>query len=620
VGSAPDHEPSVVGNGDAATQWVLVRQTPRIEQLGLDAGVAELRHIDAQERTRIRAAEAVFDRFGAKWGHTEMIRRAMALDAAVDALREAQLRALGALNQADIARVQSAFVHFVEHVASWPVLRQQMTGHPAAVASSVVQLPPLAACRGFAADTGRVVVAFVEQQGRPPVLAAMRRDEHGQMLGEAHDLVALVNATVEACELFSSAELVAAEDALLEAGRGLLSVQAEVLYGYPAFAPAPFDPLGVGRLELEPIGVTKVTTVMYALEVARTRLASWRPETAPREPGAAGIEPSADDTTFARAASAVETDPRPEPADATTGDEAIELSIGDESRPEGATQQPVAEHTEPHATRSEPSPPRPSQPIPPPAVDLRGPLEEALALSEDAERRWFEALGQSMSGDAGDLKRRMQSLLRALTSEIQAAADRDTASGLSAVLPELPLGADDANRLEVDPGGQQRTTQHGIGLIAVVENLVQALKELDRPTAVQVQFPSGAATTWWSPDVFTRIRDAAKLAIRFSDDPSGAAASERTNMLDRSLAAWIGGLPEAAAMYLVCALDATAERQGPLAAAFETLCSLMARLVAGTPVPLDTLVPVIYFWLQEVQRRTEEASPGEDGRPGWMEA
>ncbi len=67
-GAAPDDRDAVSHDSDATTRWVLVRQTPKTDELGLDAGVTELRDIDAEERAHILAAEAVFDRFGAHSG------------------------------------------------------------------------------------------------------------------------------------------------------------------------------------------------------------------------------------------------------------------------------------------------------------------------------------------------------------------------------------------------------------------------------------------------------------------------------------------------------------------------------------------------------------------------
>lgn len=163
--------------------WVLVRQVPKNDDLGLNAGFTELRDVDPEERARILAAEAAFDRFGAKWGHTEMVRRAMAVSDAVDGFYLAHLRSLEAVNQADLERVRSAFVQFTRHVASWVAAGQQMTGDLGQLASAVAQSPALHACLVFASDAARVAVTFA-QQGRSSVLAATRRDESGRQVGD----------------------------------------------------------------------------------------------------------------------------------------------------------------------------------------------------------------------------------------------------------------------------------------------------------------------------------------------------------------------------------------------------------------------------------------------------
>lgn len=75
TGGAAEDQAGAADDGDAGTTWVLVRQVPKRDDLGLNGTITELRDLDAGERERIRAAEAVFDRFGAKWGHTEMVQR-----------------------------------------------------------------------------------------------------------------------------------------------------------------------------------------------------------------------------------------------------------------------------------------------------------------------------------------------------------------------------------------------------------------------------------------------------------------------------------------------------------------------------------------------------------------
>jgi hypothetical protein len=605
AGGAPEDPARVAHDDDAGMTWVLVRQVPKNDDLGLNAGFTELRDVDPEERARILAAEAAFDRFGAKWGHTEMVRRAMAVSDAVDGFYLAHLRSLEAVNQADLERVRSAFVQFTRHVASWVAAGQQMTGDLGQLASAVAQSPALHACFVFASDAARVAVTFA-QQGRSSVLAATRRDGSGRQVGDAHDAVALVNRTVQACEAFASAELVAAEADLLAAGRVLLSLQAEIVYGFPALAPPLTDAAQGRQLELRTIGVAKVTPVMYALEIAARRLAAWRAQTPAGEAEAAPSDTLVSQPAGATGPSAVtENDERL----ARARDEVSETAVADESAPHSTAAQPDVDRVGDNKTPPGAAPESMSPITPPRPIDLGGLLEEVLAFSDEAQQRWFEALGRTMHGDVRDLQGRMQSLLVALNAEIQARAAADAARGFSPELPALPLDAHDANRLEVDAEGQQRVTQYGIGLIAVVSNVVRALEELDQPTAVQVQLPSGAAMLWWSPDVFTRVREAAKLAIRLFRDPLADSAAGRTNTVELAVAAWLAGLPEAAALYVVCSLDAAVERNGPLAAAFDTLHSIVSRLLEGTPASVDTLVAVTNFWLQELNRRAQAAAP-----------
>lgn len=610
-GGAAENQAGATDDGGADTTWVLVRQVPKRDDLGLNATITELRDLDAGERERIRAAEAVFDRFGAKWGHTEMVRRAMAFWDALDDLHLAQLRSFGAVNQADLERLRSVLLQFTDHITSWVAAGQQMTGEPGQVASFVAHSPDLQACLDLARDAARVTVSFARQQADSVVLVVMRQDERGAQMGDAYDAAALVNTTVKACEAFASAELVTAEADLLAAGRILLSLQAEIVYGFPALAPPLFDAAHARTLQLISIGVPKVAPVMYAMEVAAKRLAAWRAQSEADQAAPGGM--STDDTAAVTAASAVTAhDGRVGPAP----NEVTETPVSDEGGPEATAPQPEVDHRDGQTNPPE-SHLQDTSPITwRPPLDLRGLFEEAVSVSGEAEQRWCEALGQKMAGDVDDLRQRMRSLLMGLSAEIQKTVAADTAGGLSPTLPALPLGSHDANALKLDPAGQQRASQHGVGLVDVIENLVRALEELDRPRAVQVQFPSGVATTLWSPDVFTRVREAAKLAIRFMEEPSADSAATKISMMDFGVTAWLAGLPEAAALYVICSLDPAVERYGPLAAAFNTLQSIVARLVAGTPVSLDALVPVTIFWLQEVERRAQaDRRSGRDATP-----
>jgi hypothetical protein len=67
--------------------------------------------------------------------------------------------------------------------------------------------------------------------------------------------------------------------------------------------------------------------------------------------------------------------------------------------------------------------------------------------------------------------------------------------------------------------------------------------------------------------------------------------------------AWTAGLPEAAIVYLVGALDPATEAAGALAEAFASLLATARALAVGDRVSLDAVVPLARFWLEELERR-----------------
>lgn len=591
--------------------WVLIRQTPKMPALGLDATFSEIREVAQEEHDRLVAAEKVFDRFGNTWGHTEMIRRAHAFFAAVDALFAASARTHGIVNQSDLDRVRWALTEFARHVADWS---EAGVHNPApsiaTTAASVRTVGPVSTCVAISAREEQTSVAIVPDERGTFTLVVLRTDE-GHLGGPYPDGVSLVTEASAQAQALADEELLEAENDLHDAGRILMSPVAEVVYGYPALAPAPLA--SSGTLAIKSIGFYKVAPVMHALEVARKH--RRRPSGAVSDPVTTSESgaPHSDEQRLGHPAVTSDNNRSEKPSGADGESPAVESyqrrNPSDASTAsEGPTQPPAPEG-------SNDDPPQPETSPHPAPVDLEGLLNEAITMSSETEERWFAALAGGVDGEIRDLQSRLGSVISALAATAHAHDAVARQRGAPIALPGAPLSKRDANELQVEPDDARRAVQRALALVASLEALVRALAELEQPTVTRIRLPSGAMTSWWSPDAFTRARNAARLALRLADD-SGDTQASRERMLDDAVLAWAAGLPEAAALYLAQGLNGDSERGGALGPAYQTLTVIASRLGAGTPVPLEATIPIVDFWLSEVHRRWRAgANDGQRGEP-----
>lgn len=576
---------------ESAPRWVLVRDTPAIPDLGLDSRVEVVRDVDHEEWERLRGAEAAFDRFGDAWAHTQMIRHAQVFAASTAELWTSRARASGMVNPADVERVRWAFLEFAKLVVSWA---RESNDHAdadvAGVAREVLDSAPLMTCALMVEDPPKVVLFVATKPTGEPVLAVARSDELGNVTGDTYDATMLVDSAVRSAQRLADIELVSAETTLLAAGSTLMSLLSDIVYGAPALSSAPFDPIGTRQLQLAHVGVAKVAPVMYAVDVARRRRGAA--QASPPRKGGEGPDLVTGESV---------TEPPPSGADGVTG-EGDQAAGGGSESPSSADPRTISE-----AESVDPSTMSEAARSP---IDLGGLLREVVTIPREMEKRWFSALAAGMTEDANDLRARIQSLVTALAARAAVESAIEEARGESTALPGVPLSYEDANLLEGDPDAERERMQHGLALVRVVVNLVDALNELNQPSAVAFDRTARSATAWWSLDVFTRVADSAALAVRVADGDPDDDETYRGRMLDNALRAWASSLPEAAAVYTVQALDAERERAGPLCRAYETLVEIATRLAEGRRVKMSATLPVTDFWLQEIFRRRRAARHG----------
>lgn len=541
--------------------WDLFRQA----DLGHTVELTRLRGLRPDEYERLRDAERMFDAFGPDWPHAVVIRDANAVIEAVAPLRSEFSRHLGLVSVATLDRLRWTFGQFAKHMIDW-ARRLQATGLPEVADPAAVEVLELL--------EGRVLPQQFELHAEPGRDRALRLLLKGSELGQddSIDLEVVVRRGVSVAGVLGGAQLRAAEPELLIAGRSLLDVQAEVLYGKPVLLPSGSPGRGAGEtLSLTPqsLGVHKVAPVLAACARARAMASDQEHEVAP-------ADQVPDPHRLLSVATAQGTDPVRPPA--------------------GAAPPPAPGEEADEATPLDP-------------VDVQAFLHSVTRITRATEQRWSDALAECLSEDIDLMRAQAASLLAVLYRRIARRQTTNEVEGFSTLLPAIPLEAPVANSLQLDAEGQQRVMQRNLATVHGVHEVLQALDALSEPTSATLDLATGTVSAWWSQRGFTRVIDAAQLALRAEagDDLEDDA---RTSIILRlAEAAWAHGMVEASAIYIVDLLDRGAEEAGPLAGAYATLSRAADTLGKGARVSTDVLVPLVRFWLDEVAGRLPDTQP-----------
>jgi hypothetical protein len=562
--------------------WRLCRQVP--PQRGLPGELTFVREVNNEERSRLLEAERLLDRHGAGRPFERIVRSGRATAANCDALVTALSRASGVLNPADLNRVAWSLAAFAKDVTVW---LEAVSAAPelADVLASASAVPAVASCRRLASPDAPRIVVHLDPAGEP--LVAVAGDEASNdepILGVVH----LVTAALASISAVDDAQLTAIEPQLLVAGALVMGTLAEVVYGQPVLlrhegrTTATASTPAKRHMTVHSVEVWKVAPVLLACAAARQAAIDQ----------AAGVQHDTLDQDPAHAGVAIE----PQiavPAPTVTGDPDTSEAGGPVS-----TAQHVASASVDAA----------------PLDDVEAFLVEATNFALTTEQRWSGALGAAIGEDAADVRARGESVLGAVYQQILRDDAHVCAAGYSTRLPSIPLTVDDANGLQLAPKGQQQVTQREVASIQVVQSLLQALSALQGPTHRRLDLRSGRVSSWWRQDVFVRVHEQSALAARTILLAPLEPSAWRELAEVRAQQAWDLGMVEAAGVYLVNALDPEVEATGPLARAHVVLREAAARVASGTAVPLDALVPLVVFWLEELQRRAAATSGGAGAR------
>jgi hypothetical protein len=229
-------------------------------------------------------------------------------------------------------------------------------------------------------------------------------------------------------------------------------------------------------------------------------------------------------------------------------------------------------------------------------ADVAAFVHEATSLAQSTEQRWSEALGTTIGDDIKDLAARANSLLVSMGRRV-------INEGGGPALPAIPLTPKTANELLLAPTDDQREFQHAIAVILVMLELTQAIDSLSRPTSMRIDVLQGTASSWWTQHGFNHVQYTAEMTSRVITESASEAGLTRQAAALLAQAAWTAGLPEAATVYVIRALDPVTEAAGPLASAYSTLAQTGKRIGAGDQVSLASVVPLTRFWLDELARR-----------------
>jgi hypothetical protein len=532
---------------EESESWSLVRTTSPIPELGLATTLNEIRRLEASEHQRVIEAEELLNRFGPTWPHTTAVRLAGAITQALDRLEKGRALAGGQVNESDLNRLSEALGTFAEHLTGWVVDASSTPGPIGDAASAASVTMPVVFCQRIAGGDIPVLVA------RQPRQVGMRLDGCPEV-----SPIWLAKASLDACRSVADTELVEAEPSILAAGAVIMGLRAEVVWGEPTILLTPNAPSETLSLTPQPVEWRRVEPILIACAIARKALNQSSEGHAPT--GRATDQPPV-----------VPGLPPESPSEPSDGG----VSTAPEQGPSGEDS---------------------SIDPPPELADIAAFVHEATSLAQSTEQRWSDALGAAIGDDIKDLAARAHSLLVSMGRRV-------INEGGGPELPPIPLTPEAANELSLTPNDDQREFQHAIAVILVMLELKQAIDSLSRPTSVRIDLLQGTASSWWTQHGFNHVQYRAEIASRVVTESASESGLTRQAAALLAQAAWTAGLPEAATVYVVRALDPVTEAAGPLAGAYSTLAETGRRLGAGDQVSLASVVPLTRFWLDELARR-----------------
>ncbi|MFI6553735.1 hypothetical protein ACWGBY_03325 [Streptomyces griseus] len=375
---------------------------------------------------------------------------------------------------------------------------------------------------------------------------------------------------------FVAAEILSSYRGKIEdAGRVILGLYGEVLYGHPVLALK--GELQAGNLSLTPVENPNLEGILRAADSAASMLTQ-------------------DEHAQDQVRKTINEAPSPENSNVNTSD--------------STTTQEIT------------------------ASDLRSLLHHVGKLSSNVEKAWSLALDGERHEIHGEMLGEWFSFAESLQSYI-AKQYSATGKGLEGqAMMVFPL---DAQHFGSTPATlSDALDESGVAEVYAMRNLLHLLRGLQQPTIREMNLVTGEETTWWESGAFSQVRRAADLAIRVvhrRDDLVAAqiessGGSEETAVPVSDESAFLhaqlcrmslyDGLPEATVVYAALALRKLAASMGCMsndgAAVVETIASIDSRWRAPVEVtlnlaekigngfvpPLESIVNMGNFWSDEI--------------------
>ncbi|MGP3635729.1 hypothetical protein ACTU45_20595 [Streptomyces sp. 24-1644] len=557
-------------------------------------GLFFIRDIESAEKLLIDESMTLLRSFAANWDWTKASDSLTRIRAVIADCVESTQKANGNFSENDRTILSRTVKESAEVISSWPerILRdesrhlgvdsesreriaeaarraldpsqivsvlQRIAQHPHDSLISLAQAP---------AAAGGGYVAYFEKE----VLKEAGVENPANWLVEEVFTRGLAQLQLVAAEILTSYR-----GKIEDAGRVILGLHGEVLYGHPVLVLKSELQAGGGNLSLTPVENPNLEGILRAVDSAASVL-------------------SQNDHAQGQVRNPIDEIPSPKPSNPTSSDSA-------------ATQEITAS-------------------------DLRSLLHHVGKLNTDMEKAWSSALDGERHKTHGEMLAKWFSFAESIKSYItqQYVATGEGREGQA--MRVFPL---DAQHFGSVPATlPDALSESGVAEVYAMRNLLHLLRGLQQPTIREVNLVTGEEITWWESGAFSQVRRAADLAIRIvhrRDDlvatqvkSSGrpeeteVPVSEESAFLYAQLCrmSLYDGLPEATVVYAALALRSVAASMGCTGndgagvveaigridsswkAPAEVTLNLAANIGNGGVPALESIVNMGNFWADEI--------------------
>ncbi|WP_327390376.1 hypothetical protein OG728_20870 [Streptomyces microflavus] len=424
------------------------------------------------------------------------------------------------------------------------------------------------------AEAGGGYVAYFDKE----VLKAAGVEQPGNWIVDEVITLGLAQLQLLAAEILTSYR-----EKIEDAGRVILGLHGEVLYGQPALILKSDLQAGGGNLSFIPVENPNLEGILRAVDSAESVL-------------------SQNEHAQGQVSNPIDEIPPPEPSDATSSDSSLTPEIT--------------------------------------ASDLRSLLHHVGKLSIDMEKAWSSALDEGRHKNHGEMLAKWYSFAESLKSYI---AQQYMATGEGREGPAMRVFPLDAQHFDSIPATlSDALNESGVAEVYAMRNLLHLLRGLQQPTISEMNLVTGEEVTWWESGAFSQVRRAADLAIRIvhrrddlvtakleiGDKPeeTGIPTSDESAFLYAQLCRMsiYDGLPEATVVYAAMAVRSIAVSMGCTSndvagivdtlgridarwkAPAEVMLKLAANIGSGGAPALEDIINIGNFWADKVGTLCQE--------------